>query len=146
MDDLGFEAVKAVHTDPDTVGLRINAPELGTVGFTGDTVYYPGLSEHYKGVRLLMLCVMWPRGDPISRHLNTDDALRVIEETRPGCAVLTHMGMRMLNADPEKEAEHLRNETGVPVVVASDGMTATVGDRIIFKGPRKSDEEFIIDA
>jgi hypothetical protein len=52
----------------------------------------------------------------------------------------------MLNAGPEKEASHLQEATGVPVVAAVDGLKAVLGDQITFQGPRKSDKPTTVDA
>jgi hypothetical protein len=76
----------------------------------------------------------------------TDDALRVIREAKPGCAVTTHFGLKLLNKDPEKEAAWLEEQTGTPVVAAVDGMTVTLGDEITIRGPRKLDEPRVIKA
>jgi phosphoribosyl 1,2-cyclic phosphodiesterase len=133
-----FTATEAKHSDPYTVGLRVQTAN-GNIGYTSDTGYFNGLSESYTDLRLLVLCTMWPRGNPIDIHMNTDDALRVIREARPQACILTHFGMRMLKAGPEKEAEYLSLQTGIPVVAAQDGMKATISEEITLKGPRKSD-------
>jgi phosphoribosyl 1,2-cyclic phosphodiesterase len=140
VDDLGFAATKAVHSDPASTGVRFNAPGVGSVGYTCDTGYFEGLGEQHEGQRLLILCVIWPRGSPIKMHLCTDDALRVLGEARPSSAIITHFGWRMLEADPVEEAEYLQRETGIPVIAAVDGMTATLGDQLVIQGPRKGDE------
>jgi phosphoribosyl 1,2-cyclic phosphodiesterase len=146
VEGIRFEAVKAIHTDPETAGFIAEAPEAGTVGYTSDTAYFPEIGEIYRGVRLLAVCTMWPRDNPLKYHLCTDDTLRIIEEARPGCAVLTHFGMRMLNADPEKEAAYLEEETGIPVVASRDGMEIVLGERIEVRGPRKGDLPRFIEA
>jgi phosphoribosyl 1,2-cyclic phosphodiesterase len=97
-------------------------------------------------VRLLILCTMWPRAQHLEKHLSTDEAEVILRDARPGCAVITHFGMRMLNAGPEKEAAYLEETTGVPVVAAVDGLKATLGDRVVFHGPRKSDKPRAVDA
>ena len=88
---------------------------------------------------------MWPRGDRLNIHLNTDDALKLIMEAQPKVCLMTHFGMRMLNADPEKEAEYLTSETGIPVYAAADGLQVSLGDKIILQGPRKKDAPIIIE-
>lgn len=143
---LRLTAVKANHSDPDTVGLRIDAPGLGAVGYTSDTEYFPGLGDLYRGVRLLILCTMRPRGAPLHLHLSTDEALEIVEQARPGCVALTHFGMRMLNAGPDAEAAFLEDETGVPAVAARDGMRITLGEHMEVSGPRKKDETRVIEA
>ncbi|MFA9437291.1 MAG: MBL fold metallo-hydrolase [Candidatus Bathyarchaeota archaeon] len=143
--DLDFTATEARHSDPHSVGLRVSSSQ-GGIGYTSDTGYFPGLADSYTGLRLLVLCTMWPRGNPINIHLNTDEALRVLEESRPKACILTHFGMRMLNAGPEGEAAYLQKETGIPVVAARDGMKAHISDVITLQDPRKTDEPMTIDA
>ena len=144
--ELEVTAVKSSHSDPDTVGLRIDAPNLGCVGYTSDTGYFPELGDLYKGVRLLILCTMRPRGAPLHLHLSTDEAQEIVERAQPKFVVLTHFGMKMLNADPDAEAAFLEDETGVPAVAARDRMRITLDERIEVSGPRKKDETRIIEA
>jgi phosphoribosyl 1,2-cyclic phosphodiesterase len=143
--ELGFTATEARHSDPYSVGLRVSSSQ-GNIGYTSDTGYFAGLADSYTDLRLLVLCTMWPRGNPINIHLNTDGALRVLEESQPKVCILTHFGMRMLNAGPEEEAAYLQEETGIPVVAARDGLKAQISDVITLQGPRKADEPMIIDA
>lgn len=137
---LVFEAVEALHGDPDSIGLTIDAGELGKIGYTSDTELIPSLYKSYKGLRLLIICTMWPKGQKLKGHLNTDDALNLIKETKPKFVVTTHYGFRMLNADPNKEATWLSTEAGIPVVAATDGMKVSLSEKVIIQGPRKADE------
>ncbi|MCW3991947.1 MAG: MBL fold metallo-hydrolase [Candidatus Bathyarchaeota archaeon] len=143
---LRFSAVEARHSDPDTVGLRLEADGLGAVGYTSDTGHFPELGGLYEGVRLLVLCTLRPRGHPLRLHLSMDEALEIVERARPGCVVLTHFGMRMLDAGPDDEAAFLQEETGVPAVAARDGMRFTLAEGIEVAGPRKRDGTRAIDA
>ena len=145
VDELDFTATEAKHSDPHSVGLKISSTQ-GGIGYTSDTGYFPGLADSYTDLRLLVLCTMWPRGNPIRIHLNTDEALRILEESRPKACILTHFGMRMLNAGPDAEAAYLEEETGIPVVAARDGMKAHISDEITLSSPRKSDPPRTIDA
>jgi len=146
VDDIRFQATEARHSDADTVGLRVDALEVGSIGYTSDTAPYDSLGEVYRGCRLLILCVLRPRGKPLKYHLCTDDALRILEEVKPSCGVLTHFGMSMLNAGPEEEAAYLEGETGVPTVSARDGMQIILGEGIEVRGSRKRDEPRLIEA
>jgi len=143
--DLTFTATKANHSDPASVGIKIENERFGTIGYTSDTAYFPGLSDQYKDTRLLILCVMWPRNNPLKKHLCTDDVEIILNEAKPKCAVLTHFGMRMLNAGPGEEASYLEDTTGIPVVSATDGMIVELEDKIQFKGPQNRDGTRIID-
>ena len=144
--ELDFKALRAIHGDDDAILLKFEVPSVGALGYTSDTEAYPGLGEALRGCRMLILGTMWPRGSPLVGHMCTDDALRVIEEAKPMCAVTTHYGIKMLNADPAKDAAWLQEKSGVPVVSAADGMTVTLGDDIVVKGPRKGDEPRLIEA
>ena len=143
--ELSFTATEALHSDPFSVGLRVETGN-GSIGYTSDTGYFQGLSESYTDLRLLILCTMWPRGSHLNIHLNTEEALKIITEAEPKVCILTHFGMRMLNAGPEKEAEYLSEETGIPVYAAVDGLHVTLDEIITLKGPRKKDEPVEISA
>jgi phosphoribosyl 1,2-cyclic phosphodiesterase len=146
VDEIDFRAVEARHSDPETIGLRAEVPGVGSMGYTSDTAFIPSLIENYRGLRLLILCVLRPRGYPLRYHLCTDDVLRVLEGVKPRCAVITHFGMMMLRADPEVEASYIEEVSGIPTVAAKDGMKIVLDEIIEVKGPRKRDEPRLIDA
>ena len=146
VEGVNVSALRAEHSDPATVGLRLEFPDVGSIGYTSDTAYFDGVSDGYRDVRILILCTMRPRGAPLPLHLSVDDALKILAEARPRCAVLTHFGMRMLNAGPEVEAEYLEAETGIPTVAARDGMQVILSDVIEVRGPRKREEPRVIEA
>jgi phosphoribosyl 1,2-cyclic phosphodiesterase len=144
--EVTFEALRAVHGDGDAVCIRFEAPGVGAVAYTSDTGEYPGLGEALRGCRMLVLGTMWPRGNKLVGHMCTDDALTVINEAKPRCAVTTHYGIKLLNADPAKEAAWLEEQSGVPTIAAVDGMTVTVAESITVKSPRKGDEGRVVEA
>lgn len=146
VEELNFQGVDAKHSDSDTVGFRVTASGVGSIGYTSDTSYFDGIGGKYRGLRLLVLCTMWPRGEPLRYHLHTDEAMRILEEASPGCALLTHFGVKMLRADPEAEAAYLEESTGVPTVAIRDGMSLILGDAVEMRGPRKKDKSRFIDA
>ena len=146
IEDIDLGAVEARHSEKDGVGLRISFPEIGDVGYTSDTGYFEGLGNLYSGLRVLIACAMWPRREQLRYHLNTDEVLRIVEAAKPGVVLLTHFGMKMVNAGPEDEAAYIEETTGVPAVAARDGMRVIVGERIEVRGPRKSDEPRFIEA
>jgi hypothetical protein len=65
----------------------------------------------------------------------------ILRQAKPKAVVITHFGIKMINADPEKEARYLEKETGIPIIAAIDGMKIKIDEHITFKGPRKKDEE-----
>ncbi|MEM0313709.1 MAG: MBL fold metallo-hydrolase [Candidatus Bathyarchaeia archaeon] len=133
---------EARHTDPDTVGFRFETREFGDFAYTSDTEYFEGIGKYYEGVRLLMLCVMRPAGKPWKGHMTTEDAVKIIEETMPDQAVLTHLGMQMIFQGPAKEAKLIEEKTGVATTAALDGMRISFGEtiKIQVKGAKTQQE------
>ena len=123
-------ATEARHTDPDAVGFRFETPDFGDFAYTSDTEYFEGIGKYYEDVRLLILCVMRPAGKPWKGHMTTNDAIKIVEETRPELAVLTHLGMRMIFKGPPSEAKLIEEKTGVSTVAAVDGMLVIFGEEI----------------
>ncbi len=131
-------ATEARHTDPDTVGFRFETPDVGDIGYTSDTEFFEGIGKAYEGVRLLLLCVMRPSGNPWKGHMTPDDAIKIVEEARPEMAVATHFGMRMIFSGPYRETKLIEKKTGVPTLAASDGMRIRVGEEIrVMRADRK---------
>ncbi len=136
--ELRVTATRAVHSDPDTVGFRFEMSGVEGVGYTSDTEFFDGVGEFYEGVRVLLLCLLRPGGEPWRGHMTTEDAIRIVGEAGPELAVVTHFGMRMIFAGPNREAERIGRESGVRTVAARDGMRIRVGEEItVGMGKRK---------
>lgn len=143
--DVNITATEAVHSDPDTVGFRFEMSDVGDVGYTSDTEFFDGIGEFYRGVRVLLLCLLRPSGKPWKGHMTTEDAIRIVEEADPELAVITHFGMKMIFAGPRREAERIEKESGVRTVAARDGMHIWVGEEVkvgMRKRTQKGLEEF----
>ena len=130
VDNFNISVTESKHTDPDTVGFRFETKEFGDFAYTSDTEYFEGIGKYYEGVRLLILCVMRPSGKPWKGHMTTDDAIKIIEETSPEQAVLTHFGMQMIFKGPAGQAKLIEEKTGVPTVAALDGTRIDFGEDI----------------
>jgi phosphoribosyl 1,2-cyclic phosphodiesterase len=128
--DVNVLVTEARHTDPDAVGFRFETGDFGDFAYTSDTEYFEGIGKYYEGVRLLVLCVMRPAGKPWKGHMTTNDAIKIVEETRPEHAVLTHLGMQMIFKGPASEAKLIKDKTGVPTVAAVDGMRINFAETI----------------
>jgi phosphoribosyl 1,2-cyclic phosphodiesterase len=144
MRGMTIKPTRASHGDPDTVGFRFDFPGIGEIGYTSDTEYFKGISDYYKGVRLLILCVLRPRGFPWKGHISTDEATKIVEEVKPEAAVITHFGMRMIFANPSKEACFVEKKTGIKTFAAVDSMEINVAKGINVKksGLSKSIDTF----
>ncbi len=94
----------------------------GIVTYTSDTSYKENLSENYKNSKILIINTICPQNKEIETHLNTLGAMTLIQEAKPETAVITHFGMQMLNAIPEREAAFIEKKTGIKTIAAKDGM------------------------
>ncbi|HIE18219.1 TPA: MBL fold metallo-hydrolase [Candidatus Bathyarchaeota archaeon] len=128
--DFNIEVGKAVHADPDTVGFRFETQDAGSFGYLPDSEYFKGLSDFFEGVRLLILSVLRPSGQPWKGHMTTDDAARIAEEVKPNILVITHFGMLMLLRSPNREAKIIEKKTGIHTIAAKYGMRITVSEKI----------------
>lgn len=105
----------------ETYGYRISADGFAAAHVV-DTFWTDRLVEAYAGVDLLIVNTTRLHGrDRRYLHLGGDDAERLAREIRPRLAVLTHLGMQMLRAGPERVALGISERTGVPTVAARDG-------------------------
>jgi len=102
-----------------------------TVSYITDTKFNPHLLTQYPG-DLLLLNVVLLTENPERQidHLSLDDVKVLLKKTRVKAVVLTHFGMRMLQAKPRELAERLSEETGVKVIAARDGMALEI-DKIM---------------
>ncbi|MCL6578313.1 MAG: MBL fold metallo-hydrolase [Candidatus Bathyarchaeota archaeon] len=138
--DVNVSVTEARHTDPDAIGFRFETKHFGDFAYTSDTEYFDGISKYYEDVRLLLLCVMRPAGKPWKGHMTTNDAIKIVEATRPEQAILTHLGMQMIFKGPANEAKLIQEKTGVPTVAATDGMLIGFGETINVQASRKTQQ------
>lgn len=111
------------HIQPaQTYGLRFRLGKK-SIGLLTDTRYFKELKNFYKGLDLLIICVVFVEPRPGIDHLSLPEAERIIRETSPKKAVLTHFGMTMLKAKPHLQAQILTRRLKRPVLAASDGLT-----------------------
>ena len=112
----------------ETYGYRIAAPGL-VVGHVVDTFWTDALLEAYAGVDLLVVNTTREKGgDRRYLHLGADDAERLVRAIRPRLAVLTHLGMQLVRARPDRIALGISERTGVPTVAARDGWLLRLDD------------------
>jgi ribonuclease BN (tRNA processing enzyme) len=120
----------------ETYGYRLSAAGFAAAHVL-DGCWRDGLAAAYAGVDLLVLNATFPTGrDRRSLHLGADDAELLVREIRPKLAVLTHLGMRMLRARPERVALGISERTGVPTVAARDGWLLALDP---LPAPRRAD-------
>lgn len=112
----------------ETYGYRLLAPGLSAAHVV-DTYWLDRLPEAYAGVDLLIVNTTREKGrDRRYLHLGADDAEILVREIRPRLAVLTHLGMQLVRAPPERVALAISERTGVPTVAARDGWLLPLDD------------------
>jgi len=137
VDNVKIVVTEARHSDPDTVGYRFDTSEFGDFAYTSDTEYFEGIGKHYQNLRLLMLCVLRPSGNPWKGHMTTEDAIKIVEEAKPEMALLMHFGMQMIMKGPDNEARLVEEKTGVKTVAARDEMRIVIAEEITIEAVRK---------
>ena len=129
--DITIKATKSFHNDPTTVGFQIKTPD-GKISYVADTDYDDSLIKEHKGARILILPVTRPLGAKIPYHLSTLEASKIVAGVKPEIAVITHFGLKMLEENPDFQADWIWKETGIKTIAAEDGMTMKVGEKIEF--------------
>ncbi|MBU0758136.1 MAG: MBL fold metallo-hydrolase [Nanoarchaeota archaeon] len=109
------------HSDENGVGFKFNAQRF-TLSYTSDTLYTKEIADQYLNSDILIMNVVHPRGVEGGKNSNTDDAQRFIEHIKPKLAIITHFGVKMLQADPLYEARELQKNSKTTVVCAKDGL------------------------
>jgi len=118
--NIKFTTPKRHTHSVETYGLKFLLDKI-TISLIADTRYFQGIEELYKAdIVIINLVFFEPR--PGIDHLNIEEAKRIIKEIRPDTAILTHFGMSMLKKKPHDLAEKMKEELGINVVAAYDGM------------------------
>ena len=105
----------------ETYGYTLRLPGI-KVAHIVDTLWMDTLCEAYAGVELLIINTTMLDNRLKILHLNLQDAERLIKSIRPKLAILTHLGKKVVEADPAKLAAQLTEKTGVKTIAAQDGM------------------------
>ncbi|UCE37604.1 MAG: MBL fold metallo-hydrolase [Thermoplasmata archaeon] len=129
IDDIQISATSTIHTDPSGVGFRIQTKN-GIITYTGDTSINEDVIKFYDESRLLILALTTPIGIRLHHHLSPEDAVIILKEVRPEKALLTHFGLRAIDAGPESIAKWIQEESGVDTMAAQDGMRVNLGEEI----------------
>lgn len=147
INEIEVQALKCRHSDPNTIGFKFFTPKF-TLVYTADTSYSLDLVEQYKGANILILNVTNPNKKDSTDHLSCEDAIKIIKEVKPRLAVITHFGIKMLEADPIYTVREIQKETGIQTIAAKDGMIINPlsyaidkGQRTLFAYPKKKQVE-----
>jgi ribonuclease BN (tRNA processing enzyme) len=108
------------HRHPvETYGMVFRASGH-SVAYIADTRYFESLTDSYAaGVVIINMVLTEPR--PID-HLSIPDVERIVTEIKPEVTILSHFGLHVWQAGPQRIAGELSQKTGRRVIAARDGL------------------------
>lgn len=125
-----LRGTKTIHGDPKGVGFFIDTGNI-KIAYTSDTEYFDTLHEYHEGADILIGSVLRPRDETIRGHMCTKDFEKLVSEVNPKLSIMTHFGLKMINANPFDEAKKITKETDIKTLAAYDGMKIDIN----FKDP-----------
>lgn len=125
-----LKGTKTIHGDPNGIGFFIDTGNI-KIAYTSDTQYFNTLHKYHRNADILIASVLRPRDDAIGGHMCSKDFEKLVSEVNPRLAIMTHFGLKMINANPVDEAKKITKETGVKTLAAYDGMKVDIN----FKDP-----------
>ncbi|VVC03969.1 Ribonuclease BN [Candidatus Bilamarchaeum dharawalense] len=109
------------HDEPSTFGFKLTIDNV-VVGYITDTELMEDLGKNFSGCDVLIINCIKPEHDEYEGHLKTEDVIEIVKEAKPKTCVISHMGIKMLRAGPNLEAERIEKGSGIRTVAAKDGM------------------------
>ncbi len=71
-----------------------------------------------------------PIGIKLNHHLSPEDAASILEKVRPEKALLTHFGLRAIDAGTDSIATWIQEKSGIETIAAEDGMKIEMREKI----------------
>lgn len=109
------------HFDSEAIGFIFETPRY-KVGYTSDTEYSDEIADQYKHCSLLIINCKFPADMEEPGHMNVNDVIKILKRVKPKFAIITHFGIKMLEANPMYVARDIQHECGVEVIAATDGL------------------------
>lgn len=131
-DKVKIGAFSLKHTEVSCVGFTF-AFSKGSISYISDTAYFPALGGWLGDITIMN--VLRPDGLKFPGHMCSSEAAKLLSEAwkKPKLVILSHMGLKMLQAGPESEAGRIGRESGVETIAAKEGMRIDV-DEVISGG------------
>ncbi|HOO64724.1 MAG TPA: MBL fold metallo-hydrolase [Synergistaceae bacterium] len=96
-----IRGTRLIHHGVDCFGFRVYHPVTGHWGLVSDTAFFKELPSFFRGCRLLIVNVTLEKPSELLDHLSLEEAYALIEMVAPEMALITHMGIRILEKGPE---------------------------------------------
>jgi phosphoribosyl 1,2-cyclic phosphodiesterase len=113
--DMEITATPTKHGEKKALGFVFRGSK--TLGYVGDSEYFEGLEDHFRNCDYLVLNVLRPKNVEWPEHMNSNQAVKLLKKIKPSLAIIQHFGMKMLRANPEREAKWIEKQTGVKTIV-----------------------------
>lgn len=128
--DLGFATSRRHDHGVETYGLHFDLDQ-SKLSFLIDTRYFDGLEDEYADADVLVINMVRnrPEDAPHALHLCIEDVKRIVGTIRPRQTILTHFGMRALEAGPDAIAAEASDAVGCEIIAARDGMRVELSAR-----------------
>ena len=123
------DVLSSLHSDRTAVGFKFHTAD-GIISYVCDTHHNDRIIKECADSKIIILPITRPTKARINCHLCTDDAIGFAESVRPEMIIFNHMGVRMIQIGPKKEAAYVERRTGVRTIAAEDLMTVKIGKRI----------------
>ncbi|MCS7109444.1 MAG: MBL fold metallo-hydrolase [Candidatus Micrarchaeota archaeon] len=123
-EDFELLATNAKHDNTRGIGFILHM-DGKSIGYTGDTEYFPGISDQYKDLDLLIVNIL--RADnEWAGHLDKKSCLRLIKECKPKTVILTRFGGEYIRTRAEDVAKWLSDKSKIKVIASYDGMSFNI--------------------
>jgi ribonuclease BN (tRNA processing enzyme) len=143
LDSLSIIPTPTIHAEETGIGFRFEFAHPGmqlgklVISYTGDTSTFPEMIDALKGSDVLIINLIFPDEREIEGFMSIAGARKLLGAVKPKLAVITHFGMSMLRAGPERIAKMLSDDTGVRTIAAKDGLRLDLEKEIGIKGLQK---------
>lgn len=117
-----FQTTGPLLHNAENYGIIFHLPSGKKLGIISDTAYFEGLAEEFIGCDYLIINLVRLEPKREVLHLSAPDLRILLKVINPQLTVLTHFGMTMLKAGPERVAKNLSEELNQKIISAYDGM------------------------
>lgn len=119
--DIRFSVPTKNKHSVETYGVKFYLGE-DVVSYVSDTKKFKKLSKAYSDSTVLILNVVFFKTKPGYDHLSLPEAIDLVKEIKPKKAIFTHFGMSLLKEKPHLLEKKIREESGLDIIFAYDGM------------------------